>query len=128
MPKFLVKIQPVADDEPVLDAEGDPSLVGRPFPPPVSLLLQKNATLDARRAHACELLHNLAQREACVDYVLDDDDVAARDMDALEACDVHLAGGLGADVRLRADELDLVGDGEGAREVCAEDEGALEHD
>src|SRR5256886_6489060 len=122
----LADVEPVADDEVGWDPEPDVAQVEvvalEPF------LQEQRAHLERRRPARREVLPQVGQREAGVDDVLDDQDVAAGEVDLEVLLDANDAAGAGGGpVGRHSHEVELDGQVDGSGEVAHEYERALEH-
>src|SRR5690606_8071234 len=118
-------VEPVADDEVVGDGEPHVAQVG------IDLLeafaQQQGADLEAGRAAGREVLAQVVEGEPGVDDVLDEEDVAARQVDVEVLHDAHDAAGLGGGaVRRHGHEVELDGQVDLAGQVGHEHERTLE--
>jgi hypothetical protein len=121
-----LEVEPVADEEVVGHGEADVAereVVDEPAVGPV----EQGAGRDLARPAQGECLHEVVEREARVDHVLDDEDVTPGDrkIEILDQADLGLAAE-GAVVAREDDEVERVGDLDRPREVGQEDERALE--
>src|ERR1700730_2440958 len=121
----LADVEPVADDEVGWDPKPDVAQVEvvalEPF------LQEQSAHLDRRRPARRQVLPQVRQREAGVDDVLDDQDVAAGEVDLEVLLDADDAAGTGGGpVGRHRHEGELDGQVDGAGKVAHEDERALE--
>jgi hypothetical protein len=126
VPVLLGEIEPIADDEPVLDLE--PDVVDRHVDQPARRLAQQARRAQVTRRPGAEDVLHVVEREARVDDVLDDYDVAPLER-ALEILQqLHLARRSRARAVARdRHEVERAVAGHRAREIREEDERALEH-
>src|SRR5215212_3009845 len=122
----LGEVEPVADDEAVRDLEADV--------PDVDVVLaplglgEQRADVERCRLAGLEAAHEVRQRQARVDDVLDHEHVSALDVDVEVLEDPHDPRG----VRRRAvardrHEVDLAGHGQAPHQIRHEEHRALEH-
>ena len=121
---LLVVVEAVADDEVVGDLEGRIADVERRLQ--LVGLDEEGADADGGGMAGAYLLDHAPHGAPRVDDVLDDDDVAAREVlvDAHHLLDLTCRRG--ALIGGQLDEGDLAGDGDAAHQVGREDEGAVE--
>ena len=118
-------VEAVADDEAIRDLEAD--VAHRNLDLAARRLRQEGADLERRGAARGEVPHEVGERQARVDDVLDDEDVAAleRRVEVLE--DAHDAGGVGGGAVARdRHEVHLAGHPELAHQVGDEEDRAFE--
>ncbi len=123
----LVEVEAVADEQLVRDDEADVAhrqVVHETAVGPI----QQGRSHERARIPERERLAEEAQREAGVDDVLDDDDVAAFDLrvQVLQQANPRGAARLLAAVARELDEVERVRNREGAREVDEERDGGLQ--
>src|SRR5436190_2573361 len=121
----LAEIEPVADHEPVRDLEAD--VAHRHVDLAPGRLRHQGAHLEARRLPRLQVAHQVREREAGVDDVLDDEHVAAFDVDVEVLEDPDDPGRIGRGAVARdLHEVDLALHREMAHQVGHEEDGALE--
>ena len=121
----LVDVEAVAHDEVRRDREAD--VLERLFDALLALFEQQRADLEALGAARAEVLAQVVEREPGVDDVLDDQHVAAEQVDVEVLHDAHDAAGLGRGAVGRdRHEVDLDGEFDRAHEVGHEVDGALQ--
>ena len=128
VPPLLLEVEPVADEELVRHGEADVPHREVVHQPPVRAVEERRGRERPRPAEL-EGADEVVQRQARVDHVLDDDDVAAVDagVEVLQEADPAVAAGLGVRaVPGELDEVEGVGDLRRAREVGDEDDARLQ--
>jgi hypothetical protein len=122
-----LQVEPVADEEVIGHGEADVAERDVVDEPPVGPV-QQGAGRDLTRPAQGERLDQVVESQACVDHVLDDEDVTPRDreVEILDQANLGLAAE-GAVIPCEDDEVERVGDLDRAREVGQEDERALEN-
>jgi hypothetical protein len=124
----LIQVEAVADEQLVRDREADITHGQVLDEPPVRPVEQRHRGEGAGGAEG-ERLAEVVERQAGVDDVLDDDDVAAGDLrvEILEQPDAGVAALVGAGcVARELEEVEPVRNAERAREVGEEDEARLQ--
>src|SRR6476660_9149458 len=123
----LLEIEAVADVELVRHDESDVAHREIVDKPPVRPVEQRHGG-DRGGAAEIERAYEVVERQAGVDDVLDDQDVAVSDVEVevLEEADLLVSAHPRAAVAGELDEVDRVQDRHGAREVGGEDETRLE--
>src|SRR5829696_8018518 len=126
VPVPLGVVEPVPDDEAVGDLE--PHVAGAELHPAALGLREQRAHLERAGSARAEVAQQVLQRQARVDDVLDDEDVATLDRGVEVLEDADDPRGL----RRRAiggdgHEVDLARDVERPHEIRQEEDGALEH-
>ena len=125
VPVPLAEIEAVADHEAVRDLEAHVAHGHVDLAP--LRLRQKRAHLEARRLARLEIAHQIGERQARVDDVLDDEDVPALDVDVEVLENPHNSRGVGRRAVARdGHEVDLARHRQMAHEVGQEEDGALE--
>jgi hypothetical protein len=128
VPKPLPDVEPITDEQLIRDGEAD--VPDRQILDEAAIgAVEQRDDGQRRRLPQAERLGEVVQREAGVDDVLDDQDVAVRDLrvEILEQADPRVAAGVrvGA-VAGQLEEVDRVRDRDRTREVGDEDEARLE--
>jgi hypothetical protein len=127
-PVALLKVEPVADEQ--LVGHGEAHVADRKvFHQPAIRAVEECHSGEGGRLSERERLAEIVERQARVDHVLDDQDVAARDLrvQVLEQPDARVAALVGAcRVARELDEVDAVVDPDRPREVGDEDDAGLE--
>jgi hypothetical protein len=128
VPPALVEVEPVADEEFVGNREADVAHGEILDETPVGAVEQRGRRERARVPQE-QRLAQVVQREAGVDDVLDDQDVAAVDtgVEILQQPDSRrLRPRRAAVVGGELDEVEVMKDGSRPREICEEDEARLQ--
>src|SRR5579884_1844833 len=116
IPVALGEVEAVPDHEAVRDLEA--RVADRDVDLPALGLGQQRADLEARRPPRLEIAHEIRERQARVDDVLDDESVPALDVDVKILEDPHDARGVGRRAVARdRHEVDLAGHGQVAHQV-----------
>ena len=123
----LVEIEAVADEELVRDGEADVADRQILDEPPVRPVEERGGCERAGLPEA-QRPEEVVEREAGVDDVVDQQDVAPADVEieVLQQADAVLAARIGAPVACELEEVDPVHDRDRPREVGEEDEAGLE--
>jgi hypothetical protein len=128
IPEALVQVEAVADEELVGNGEADVAHREVLDQPPVGPVQERHGC-ERRGGAERERLAEVVERQACVDDVLHDDDVAAGDLaiQVLQQPDPGVAALVGAGgIARQLEEVEAVRDPERAREIGDEDEARLE--
>src|SRR6266568_2228812 len=126
VPVSLCEVEAVADHELVRDLEADPADVDVDLPP--RGLGHQSRHLERGRLTRLEVPDQVRERQARVDDVLDDEHVAALDVDVEILEDAHDTRAVGGRAVARdGHEVDLARDGQVPHQVGHEEDGALEH-
>jgi hypothetical protein len=127
VPEPLVEVESVADEELVGNGEADVADGEVVDEAPVGPVEERRRRERPRRAEG-ERPHQVVQRQARVDHVLDEEDVPARDVrvQVLEQADPRAPARLGRAVAGELEEVEVVEDRQRAGEVGAEDEARLQ--
>jgi hypothetical protein len=127
-PVALLQVEAISHEELVWDGEADVADGQVVDQPPVRAVEERRGGERGGVAQR-ERLAEVVQGQAGVDHVLDDEDVAAGDLlvQVLQEADPRVAARVrvGA-VRRELDEVEGVGDADGARQVRDEDDARLE--
>jgi hypothetical protein len=128
VPVLLGQIEAVPHEELVRHGEADVANGKVVDEPPVGAVEERHRCERGRIAEP-EGLAEVVERQPGVDHVLDDEDVAPRDLlvEVLEEADPGVAAGVGVGaVRGQLDEVEGVGDADRPGEVRDEDEARLQ--
>jgi hypothetical protein len=127
VPVALAEVEAVADEELVRDREADVT-DGKVLDEPPVRPVEEGRRGERAGTPEAQRPDQIVQREAGVDDVVDEQDVAPDDVavEILEQADAALAARIGAAVAGELDEVDPVDDRGGPREVGEEDEARLE--
>jgi hypothetical protein len=127
IPEALLEVEAVADEELVGNDEADVADGKVVYQAAVRAVEQGDDGERARRAEG-QSLHEVPERQAGVDDVLDDQDVAAFDLavEVLQKSDRAVAPPRGAVVVGELEEVEAVGDLERPRQIGEEDDARLE--
>jgi hypothetical protein len=128
IPETLVEIEAVADEKLVGDGEAHET-DGQILHEPAVRTVEQGDGGEGRRRAERERLAEVVQRQAGVDHVFDDQDVPAGDLavEVLQQPDARVAALVGAGgVARELEEVEPVGDADGAGEVGDEDEARLQ--
>jgi hypothetical protein len=128
VPVALADVEAVTDEE--LVGHGEAHIAnGQILDEPAVRPVEEGDNSQRGGAAQGERLAEVVQREAGVDHVLDDQDVAAGELlvEVLEQADPRVAAGVGVGpVARELDEVERMGDGDRAREIRDEDDAGLE--
>jgi hypothetical protein len=127
VPVPLVEVEAVSDEELVGNREADVAQREVVDEPPVGPVEERGRGQRPRRPEP-EGLEQPVQRQAGVDHVLDEQHVLSvdRGVEVLQQPDAPAAARLGAAVACELDEVEPMGDRDGAREIGDEDEARLQ--